>query len=847
MLPYFGHMRAARTRNNRLPYLALAIVFLVAAASQITYTIDVLRDMAGNYPVRPFAIREPWPTVQSVDESARRAGLQRGDRIVSIDGRAVKGWLDLAEPVRSRRPGDSVVISVLRGGQTAEVRAGILADPARPAWSYALFAWLIMPAFSLVLGFWVVAARPRDPRAWMILGILLGLAHLSRAGDLDPLGWGALLGLPALILRQISAPLWSICMMLFGVSFPARWSVDRKAPWLKWLLLALPSALIVWIVAEAVTQALNYPLAAVIPGGWINDKTAFFALCPCISVFFASISQKYGESENLDDRRRLRLLYGGASVALTPLFLLFLYDLIVRHRSPSEADGLVLTAAMLAIMVFPMTLAYVVVVQRALDVRMVIRQGLQYALARKGVRVLQALLIVGVVTMAATMAGSTDVARPRKIAYVAIGVVLALRISEFGERLRRWVDRKFFRESYNAEQILSDLGEQVRGILERDALLETVARKLSESLHVERVVMMLRDGNVFKPALALGGGAAVDMAVPADAPAIARLRQSRHAVAVSEDGPLPLNTQLILPLASRKELLGFIGLGPKKSEEPYSPSDTSLLQTVAAQTGLALENASLSEAIAHEVAQRELLSREIEIAREVQQRLFPQNLPEVPALEYAGHCRPALGVGGDYYDFLALSSGRLGLAIGDVSGKGIPAALLMASLQASVRGQSQGGGGNVAELMTNVNRLVCEASPENRYATFFFAQFDPATRRLVYSNGGHNAPIVLRGSEVLRLENGGPPVGLFKFSRYQQDEVQLEPGDLLVLYTDGISEAENPAQDEWGEDALIAAARACPAGPPAEAIQRIMRQADDFANGAPQHDDMTLVIARVLS
>ena len=116
------------------------------------------------------------------------------------------------------------------------------------------------------------------------------------------------------------------------------------------------------------------------------------------------------------------------------------------------------------------------------------------------------------------------------------------------------------------------------------------------------------------------------------------------------------------------------------------------------------------------------------------------------------------------YDFLALTSGRLGLAIGDVSGKGVPAALLMASLQASVRGQSQGVPGHVAELMTNVNRLVCDASPENRYATFFYAQFDPATRRLVYTNGGHNPPMLIRGSEVLRLENGGPPVGLFRFS-----------------------------------------------------------------------------------
>jgi sigma-B regulation protein RsbU (phosphoserine phosphatase) len=311
-----------------------------------------------------------------------------------------------------------------------------------------------------------------------------------------------------------------------------------------------------------------------------------------------------------------------------------------------------------------------------------------------------------------------------------------------------------------------------------------------------------------------------------------------------------LGSQLLLPLASKKDLLGFISLGPKKSEEPYSPSDTSLLRTVAAQTGLALENSRLSEAIATEAAQRERLHREIEIAREVQERLFPQTMPAVATLEYAGHCRPASGVGGDYYDFLALANGHLGLAIGDISGKGVPAALLMASLQASVRGQSQGlnaqGRPDIAGLIANVNRLVYDASPQNRYATFFYAQFDPATRVLTYTNGGHNPPMLIRGDEILRLEAGGPPVGLFRPARYEQAEITLTTGDLLILYTDGISEAENPAEDEWGEDALISAVRTCAAAPPAEMISTIMRLADVFANGAPQHDDMTLVVGRVL-
>ncbi len=182
-----------------------------------------------------------------------------------------------------------------------------------------------------------------------------------------------------------------------------------------------------------------------------------------------------------------------------------------------------------------------------------------------------------------------------------------------------------------------------------------------------------------------------------------------------------LQAELMVPLFTKDRLLGFISLSQKRSEEPYSGTDLRLLESVAVQTGLALDNARLTAAIAEEAAQREALRQEVEIAREVQERLFPQQLPAVPGLDYYGTCRLARGVGGDYYDFLLLPDGRLGIAIGDVSGKGISAALMMASLQASLRGQIMLAPCNLAELMSRVNRLVYEASWANRYATFFFA------------------------------------------------------------------------------------------------------------------------------
>jgi sigma-B regulation protein RsbU (phosphoserine phosphatase) len=267
----------------------------------------------------------------------------------------------------------------------------------------------------------------------------------------------------------------------------------------------------------------------------------------------------------------------------------------------------------------------------------------------------------------------------------------------------------------------------------------------------------------------------------------------------------------------------------------------------AAQTALAQEVARLTTAIGREMAQRERLNRELEIAREVQEHLFPQRLPTVVGLDYCGQCWPAREVGGDYYDFLGLPDGRLGIAIGDVSGKGVGAALMMASLEASLRALASVID-DPAELMDRVNTLVYQASTANRYATLFYAQYDPANRLLSYVNAGHNPPMVLRncsGScQVLRLETGGPVIGLLPH-RYQGGVFAHEAGDLVVLFTDGVSESMNVRYEEWGEERLIEFVKTCRGLPVVEGMRRILAAAQAFAAGAPQHDDMTLVVLRM--
>jgi phosphoserine phosphatase RsbU/P len=553
-------------------------------------------------------------------------------------------------------------------------------------------------------------------------------------------------------------------------------------------------------------------------------------------------------------------------VALTPTFLLIVLNGAlgggeIEQRFP---EWLVLSCLVL-ILLFPVTLAYVIVVQRALDVRVVIRQGLQYALARGTVRILRSGLTIGLIWAAVYLLQHSRTSSPVFYIIIAISAALGIGLRHVGDWLRAWTDRRFFRDAYNAEQVLAGLSDEVRSIVETRPLLERVATRIAESLHVRRIAVLLQQDGYYRPAYALGYAGLPQADLPVASATIERLRRDSEPARVYLDDEqswvnssltdeersnlAALDPQLLLPLAVKDKLLGIVSLGQKRSEEPYSGSDLRLLKSVATQTGLALANAELTTAIADEVARREKMNRELEIAREVQERLFPQKRPEVAGLDYGGKCRTALGVGGDYYDFLALPGGKLGVALGDVAGKGIAAALMMASLEASLRAEAARAGNDLAGMIARVNQMVFDASAEDRYATLFYAQYDPAARAITYVNAGHNAPMLFRGSRsgecVERLDKaGGPVVGLMPDCTYGQAQISLHPGDALVIYSDGISEAMNRSLEEFGEKRLIAVAGEASTIPAAQVIARIMVAADEFAAGAPQHDDMTLVVLR---
>ncbi len=862
-------------KRTIVPYIALSLLFVLSVVVFVQHSSPIMASLMRltdqSHSVRaPFELGKGLKVILMLSE-AKAAGMQVGDRLVAISGHNLTEDFSIENELNVLHVGDKVQYTVEReipGGDTQRVE--IFADglPINMNLGQTLsnlstnFLFLIcLPALSFLLGFYVAFLRPRDPIAWILLLLLLGIGSIALEGARE----GTLIK----TFQETAINLLGIWMVLFAIYFPERLDFDKRRPWAKWIII-LP--LIVFGGLNSLEQ-----LGRWVGWSWLwrpidnltapYDNVSTILTMVAIGAFFAAMATKSATIENKDSRRRMRILYVGTSIAMAPALIVVIY----RIASGKQGGFFELVPAwfailaLLSILLFPLTMAYVIVVQRAMDVSVVIRQGLQYALAKNGVLAIQIALSFVVILIALSFVSDTTTNRPQKMIFIGVGIAFVFLLRLAAGKIRTWVDRRFFREAYDSEQILSDLSDDVRTMVETKPLLETVAAKISESLHVPQITLLLKSGSNFVPAYALGFDTPPVVSLSDDSQTMRKLRANKHIVLyddMTEVTSMPvvtlnereqlteLNTQILLPLAVKNELSGIISLSPKRSEAPYTATDLRLLRSVASQTGLALENSRLTATIVLEAAQKERLNTELEIAREVQERLFPQELPVVEGLDFYGACRPALGVGGDYYDFLELPEGKFGIAIGDISGKGVGASLMMASLQASLRGQTIHFGNDLASLMKQVNHLVYEASTTNRYATFFYAQYDPKSRMLSYVNAGHNPPFLIRDNgEVVLLTEGGPVVGMLPpmIVDYTQGEIELKTGDLLVGYTDGISESMNPAEEEWSEDAMLQFLKTVADKPSQEILAETVVAADRFADGAKQHDDMTMIVLKVLS
>jgi sigma-B regulation protein RsbU (phosphoserine phosphatase) len=551
-----------------------------------------------------------------------------------------------------------------------------------------------------------------------------------------------------------------------------------------------------------------------------------------------------------------------------------------------------------------------------IPVSFLIRRSVRYLLVSHGFRLIQAVAILAALSFVLTGSRIALIDqygnRADIVASIFVTIATIALLTTLNRRVMTAIDRRFFREAYNAELILTELGEAIPTLSKTKQLVELVANKISDALHPENVTIFLDDEDAgafvaaFSSATSRAGAALSSqlrgLVLRYDEWPITQLRKSiLNSVEVIEadrlsNGPrleadgVPSNHEsqtlravrstLLIPIAANGRLRGLISLGQRLSDLPYAQEDQRLLLVVANQMATFIENMGLLSRMVEE----ERIARELEMAAEVQRHLFPDNGLEDDALQIYGICLPALGIGGDYYDYFDIDDHHIGIAIADVAGKGIAAALLMSTVQASLRCQLISGDRSSAKVVSSMNRLLRRSTSDGGYATFFLAQFDKATQGLTYVNAGHNPPMLVRdrlapqreaaelleaagpprylsniaartsvgpavpvaeGPAVRRLTTGGPIIGTFLNGPYEQETIHLQSGDTLVVYTDGVTEALNPAGVEFGEEKLRSIMVESLRLPARESAQNVIAKVLEWQGQAAQHDDITLIVVKV--
>jgi serine phosphatase RsbU (regulator of sigma subunit)/anti-sigma regulatory factor (Ser/Thr protein kinase) len=260
--------------------------------------------------------------------------------------------------------------------------------------------------------------------------------------------------------------------------------------------------------------------------------------------------------------------------------------------------------------------------------------------------------------------------------------------------------------------------------------------------------------------------------------------------------------RLAIPLVSQGELIGVLNLGPRLSEQDYSGDDRKLLDNLAAQAAPAVRVAQLVRQQEAEVRTRERLEQELRVAQLIQKNFLPKELPRLPGWQVSAHYRPARAVGGDFYDFIELEGGRLGLVIGDVTDKGVPAALVMAATRGVLRAWAQRID-SPSEVLQGVNDLLTPDIPANMFVTCLYGVLEPASGTLRFANAGHNLPYVHTDDGAVELRATGMPLGLLPGMAYEENEATLKPGETVLLYSDGLTEAHSPKREMFGFPRLL--------------------------------------------
>ena len=769
------------------------------------------------------------------DSPAEFAGVEKGDRVLTFGSAA---W---GRPWERLEEFDGSVAAHIesRGGALRRVVLPHRGHPHSVIAQHVVFGFI---AISFVILGLVVFLSRTDIVATLFFTMCALFSRVVQGASETESAGAFFVDKATLDVATVFLP---VAFFHFFCYFPRRVALPRRVPWLLPSLYAAASVatlLALWFDFDLIvhgrigTAALNFQkgtgllLMGMILGG--------------VVLFVRGVRRS---PQSVRDRLRW-VLPGTALGVLPPLVLAAIFGVAPDLEFPGDRYVVV------TLIFVPLAFANAIFRYGLMDLELVLKRSVVYATLTA--------LLVALYYLVAELLGSWLAARTgvgRTLLSFAVVFAAALLFVPVKDRLQGFVDRTLYPHRHNYRQTLRRFAEALAHFRNPDELVAVLVEQLGATLDVDRVVLFARvspEDASLRLAGTRGMGES-DIPLPYFQPSSALLSWWRR----EEGGPLRYDTnreaariarlpaperslwdaiepEVILFLTRQREIEGVLALGPMRSGEPYRAEDLELLATLAHQAGTALASARLQE----EAFERRRLEEELSVARRIQAALLPSVVPQPDGIEIAAFTKPSRHVGGDFYDLLDFGADGVGLAVADVSGKGVPAALILSGLQATLRSEATA---SVPEpLVQKVNARLCADTQPGSFASLLYGHLDVRTRSFAYVNAGHPAGIVVRrDGRVDRLDKGGILLGVEPDARYVAGRATFDVGDLLLLYSDGVTDVLNGSDEDFGAERLERLVRRIAHLPGRAIVENIVVAVETFVGGSLP-DDITVVVAK---
>jgi sigma-B regulation protein RsbU (phosphoserine phosphatase) len=600
--------------------------------------------------------------------------------------------------------------------------------------------------------------------------------------------------------------------------------------------------------SSLILEPVSYVLKWLILGFTIilSSEKSLFAVVNLSYIVLGVYYIIKGRSQIINEqlRKQCSTITAGISIAVGIYTVFFLIpDIISYQLSPSLRTA----ASLLALFIGGGAIMWSIVRFQFLDVTVLVRQSLVYTISSALLVGLYVLLIGQADRLLTSVFGAK-----LTIVNIAFIVTFLILFQPINSQLDNLIKRFFIRSRADYRNIMEDLSRRLISVFDPAQVRSMIEISLKSTILVEKIYFVLFDDKIQEYVLLGSEGFPDRVIIDREDLFLGGVNQLEHPTAIDRlslyrKGSVLYShmekrrVQLVLPLKDADHMLGLLALTHKESGYRYNAEDISMLGVLSNQLVTVLTNTRLYA----DSLEKQRLHEEITMARQIQLDLLPKHPPCSESFSIYPYSMPSRMIGGDFYDFILKNDGCFGMVVADASGKGMPAALLVAQIQAMLRSEV-GNSDSISRIMSNINAYITELTSSEKFATMFYAEFNPAVRRLRYSNAGHNHPMVIHSDGTCEyLDRGGIPIGAFGGANYEDDIIELREGDLLFIYTDGLSEAMNENEEEYGEKRIREFLIKQRFLQPRDIVDSIINDVRQFDPSDPPRDDTTIIALKL--